>query len=403
MREVALARGDGIGPEIMDVALRALEAVGAPLRFTEVEMGADVFSRGISAGMTEEARATVERCGILFKGPMATPKGKGVKSINVTARKLWSTYANKRVFRTLKGVESPVGRRRGPINITLIRENIEDTYGAVEHMQTQDVAQCRRFITRPGSLQVHRYAFEAALRKGAKRVTCGHKANIMKLTDGLFLETFYEVAAEYPQLVADDLIVDDMAMRLVMAPEAFDVVVLPNLQGDILSDLCAGLVGGLGYAPSANIGDHVVIFEAVHGTAPDIVGQDRANPSALILSAVMMLRHLGLFDHASHLENALEQALLEMQRVPDLGYQPMPFSTRRFADELLSAVHHTKPNLQWQGQAERTGVPNTPPPAANLGPRVLTSGDRKGQRVVGVDLFVESTEAPDVLARHLRE
>jgi isocitrate dehydrogenase len=403
MREVAVARGDGVGPEIMAVTLRALEAVEAPLAFLDVEMGAEVFGRGISSGMTEEAQAVVERCGVLLKGPMETPKGKGVKSIHETAQTLWGTYANKRVFRTLKGVAGPASRGSSPIHITLIRENTEDTYGAVEHLQTQDVAQCRRFITRPGSRQIHRYAFEAALRKGAKRVTCGHKANIMKLTDGLFLETFYEVAAQYPQLVADDLMVDDMAMRLVMAPEAFDVVVLPNLQGDILSDLCAGLVGGLGYAPSADIGDHVAIFEAVHGTAPDLVGQDRANPSALLLSAVMMLRHFGLFDHASHLENALEQALLEMRRVPDLGYPPAPFSTRRFEAALLDAVRNTKPNVQWQGQQERSGVPSTPSPTPAPGPRVMVSAGRKDQRAVGVDIFVESTHSPEELAQRLRE
>ena len=403
MTEIAVARGDGIGPEIMDVALRALEAVEAPLSFQWVDMGAEVYRRGVPAGMTEEARQTVERCGILLKGPMETPKGAGVKSINVTARKLWSTYANKRVFRSLRAVDGAHRRSGGPVDITLIRENIEDTYGAVEHMQTQDVAQCRRFITRPGSLQVHRYAFEAALRKGAKRVTCGHKANIMKLTDGLFLETFYEVAAEYPQLVADDLIVDDMAMRLVMAPEGFDVIVLPNLQGDILSDLCAGLVGGLGYAPSANVGDHVAIFEAVHGTAPDIAGQDKANPSALILSAVMMLRHLGHLDHASHLENALQQALIEVNRVPDLGYAPPPFSSRRFAARLMEAVAHTKPNVRWQGQQERSGVPTIPARPMLEPSRMMASAVRGSQRAVGVDLFLESTDAPELLARHLLE
>lgn len=400
--KIAVAHGDGIGPEIMEVTLAALRAVGAPLEFVPVEMGASVYARGERTGMTSEARDTVERLGILLKGPMETPKGGGVKSINVTARKLWNTYANKRVFRTLRGVDSVASRGRHPIELTLIRENIEDTYGAVEHMQTHDVAQCRRFITRPGSEQVHRYAFEVALRKGARRVTCVHKANIMKLTDGLFLKTFYEVAADYPTLVADDLIVDDVAMRLVMTPEAFDVVVLPNLQGDILSDLAAGLVGGLGYAPAANIGDHVQIFEAVHGTAPDIVGKDLANPTALLLSASMMLRHLGLLDCASHLENAIETTLLAMRRCPDLGVPPPPIRATRYRELLVAAIEQTKPTEARESQRERMGV-SLRTELGRTQPRVMVSPKSGREEIVGVDLFVESSDPPDVLARHLAE
>ncbi len=179
--------------------------------------------------------------------------------------------ANKRVFQTLHGVDTVFSKAGIPIDITVVRENIEDTYGGIEHMLTPDVALSRRFITKPGSMQVIRYAFEMAQQKKARRITCGHKANIMKLTDGLFLECFYEVAKEYPDLKSDDIIVDDLCMKLVTRPDTFDTVVLTNLQGDIVSDLCAGLVGGLGFAPSANIGDHISIFEAVHGTAPGIL------------------------------------------------------------------------------------------------------------------------------------
>jgi len=258
--EVAVARGDGIGPEIMDAVLQVFDAVGAPIRPRFVGMGRSVHERDLSIKMTPDAQAAVETLGVLFKGPLETRKGKGAKSVNVTARKLWSAFANKRVFKTLPGVSTLWSRAGIPIDTTMIRENIEDTYGAVEHMQTHDVAQCRRFTTRPGSLQLHRTAFEQARRKGAKRVTCGHKANIMKLTDGLFLETFYEVARDHPDLKADDLIVDNMAMKLATDPQEFDVVVLPNLQGDILSELAAALVGGLGYAPAANIGEHICVF-----------------------------------------------------------------------------------------------------------------------------------------------
>ncbi|HVY75475.1 MAG TPA: isocitrate/isopropylmalate family dehydrogenase, partial [Puia sp.] len=282
--KIAVAKGDGIGPEIMDAVLSIFNANRVPIEYSIVEMGKWVFDKGFSNGMTPEAQHTIEELGILFKGPMETPKGKGVKSINVTARKTWNTYANKRVFQSLHGVETVFSKAGIYIDITIVRENIEDTYGGIEHLPTHDVALSRRFITRPGSLQVIKYAFEMAKKNGARRITCGHKANIMKLTDGLFLECFQEVAKQYPELKSDDIIVDDLAMKLVVKPQDFDVVVLTNLQGDIISDLCAGLVGGLGFAPSANIGDHISIFEAVHGTAPDIAGKNIANPTALLLS-----------------------------------------------------------------------------------------------------------------------
>ena len=266
--KIAVAKGDGIGPEIMDAVLTIFKANKVGLEYGFVDMGKWVFDKGFSNGMTPEAQQTIENLGILFKGPMETPKGKGVKSVNVTARKTWNTYANKRTFQTLHGVDTVFSKAGIPIDLTIVRENIEDTYGGIEHMLTHDVALSRRFITRPGSLQVIRYAFEMAQQKGARRITCGHKANIMKLTDGLFLECFYEVAKEFPALKADDKIVDDLAMQLVVKPDQFDVIVMTNLQGDIISDLCAGLVGGLGFAPSANIGDHISIFEAVHWILP---------------------------------------------------------------------------------------------------------------------------------------
>ena len=283
MMKIAVAKGDGIGPEIMEAVFNIFKAANVGLDYEYVDMGKWVFDKGFSNGMTPEAQQTIEALGILFKGPMETPKGKGVKSVNVTARKTWNTYANKRVFQTLHGVDTVFSKAGIPIDVTIVRENIEDTYGGIEHMITHDVALSRRFITRPGSLQVIRYAFEMARQKGARRITCGHKANIMKLTDGLFFECFYEVAKDYPELKADDKIVDDLAMQLVVRPDQYDVIVMTNLQGDIISDLCAGLVGGLGFAPSANIGDHISIFEAVHGTAPDIAGKNIANPTALAI------------------------------------------------------------------------------------------------------------------------
>src|SRR5215204_1847129 len=335
--KIAVARGDGIGPEIMEAVLKIFDANKVGLEYRFVDMGKWVFDKGFSNGMTPEAQQTIEELGILFKGPMETPKGKGVKSVNVTARKTWNTYANKRTFQTLHGVDTVFSKAGITIDITIVRENIEDTYGGIEHMLTHDVALSRRFITRPGSLQVIRYAFEMAKQKGAKRITSGHKANIMKLTDGLFLECFYEVAKEYPHLKADDIIVDDLCMKLVTRPDLFDVVVMTNLQGDIVSDLCAGLVGGLGFAPSANIGDHISIFEAVHGTAPDIAGRNIANPTALLLSGLAMLRHLGFTENAAVIENALLYTLEQGIHTGDFGDRSGPsLNTTQFVDAIIA-------------------------------------------------------------------
>lgn len=388
---ISVALGDGIGPEVMTAVLDIFEAARVPLVYERVDMGREVALAGEMSGITAEARRSVETNGILFKGPMETPKGSGYKSVNVTARKLWGTFANKRVYRILPGVPTPLRHRH--LNLTMVRENIEDTYGAVEHMQTHDVAQCRRFITRPGSEQVHRYAFEMAKRKGSLRVTCAHKANIMKLTDGLFLDTFYAVAKDYPDIKADDVIVDALAMKLVVDPTGFDVVVLPNLQGDILTDLAAGLVGGLAYAPSANIGDSIAIFEAVHGTAPDIVGQDLANPTALLLSGTMMLRHLGLVSHAAVIELALERTLLAMHSRQNLE-DPMPvFRTSRFVEKLheeLGALSMPKVQSASWDRPART-EPNMR----------VTSREGRETTLRGVDVFLESAQHPSSLATDL--
>jgi isocitrate dehydrogenase len=327
---------------------------------------------------------------------METPKGSGMKSINVTARKVWSTYANKRVFKTLPGVETVFSKAGIHIDLTIVRENIEDTYGGVEHMQTHDVAQCRRFITRPGSLQVHRKAFEIAMGKeGTHRVTCCHKANIMKLTDGLFLETFHEVAKNFPDIRTDDIIVDDLAMKLVTRPDLFDVVVLPNLQGDIMSDLAAGLVGGLGMAPSANIGDDIAIFEAVHGTAPDIAGKGIANPTALILSSAMMLRHLGLHDRADMIESGLHAALAAGIRTGDLTQADgmTPASTGAFVEGIIKHLPPAAANVPINIPLELRPVLR-PQPTEN---EVLVS-PKKEVVTVGADIFVESELAPSALA-----
>jgi isocitrate dehydrogenase len=362
-----------------------------------VEMGKWVFDKGFSNGMTPDAKNTIEELGILFKGPMETPKGKGVKSVNVTARKTWNTYANNRVFQSLHGVDTVFSKAGIPIDITVVRENIEDTYGGVEHMLTHDVALSRRFITRPGSLQVIRYAFEMAKKKNSRRITCGHKANIMKITDGLFLQCFYEVAKDYPELKADDVIVDDLCMKLVTRPDLFDVVVLTNLQGDIVSDLCAGLVGGLGFAPSANIGDHICIFEAVHGTAPDIAGKNIANPTALLLSGLAMLRHLGFMEHAAIIENALLYTLESGVHTGDFGDKKIAsVDTTRFADTII-ANFGKKPE-----QGARPILPNMPKTDTYFKLEknpMLISSEMEDEKIVGVDMFIESAEQPMMIAK----
>jgi isocitrate dehydrogenase len=394
---IAVAKGDGIGPEIMEAVLQIFKANNVPLDYEMVDMGKWVFDKGFSNGMTPEAQQTIEKLGILYKGPMETPKGKGVKSVNVTARKTWNTYANKRTFQTLHGVDTVFSKAGIPIDITVVRENIEDTYGGIEHMPTHDVALSRRFITRPGSLQVIKYAFEMAARKNARRITCGHKANIMKLTDGLFLECFQEVAKEYPDLKADDVIVDDLCMKLVTRPDTFDVVVLTNLQGDIVSDLCAGLVGGLGFAPSANIGDHICIFEAVHGTAPDIAGKNIANPTALLLSGIAMLHHLGLMQNAAVIENALLYTLEEGVRTGDFGDKSKPsLNTTQFAQAVIGNFGKA-PQLN-----ARPVMPNKPVTPTNFKLEknpMLVSKEMEDEKIIGVDMFIESAEQPDMIAK----
>lgn len=380
----------------MDAVLGIFRANKVPLEYEMVEMGKWVFDKGFNNGMTPEAKQTIESLGLLFKGPMETPKGKGVKSINVTARKTWNTFANKRVFQTLHGVDTVFSRAGIPIDITVVRENIEDTYGGIEHMLTHDVALSRRFITRPGSLQVIRYAFEMARQKKAKRITCGHKANIMKITDGLFLECFYEVSKEFPELKADDVIVDDLCMKLVTRPDTFDVVVLTNLQGDIVSDLCAGLVGGLGFAPSANIGDHISIFEAVHGTAPDIAGKNIANPTALLLSGLAMLRHLGLTENAALIENALLFTLEKGVHTGDFGDKSIPpVNTSEFANAIIGNFGKT-PEI-----GAKEIIPNKPgtptPIKLEINP-MMVSKEGGPETIVGVDLFIESDEQPVAIA-----
>lgn len=315
LKKVTLLKGDGIGPEICESVEAIFEAAKVPVSWDYVEAGLGCIEKH-GCGITDEGMATVAKNQVALKGPTTTPVGGGHKSINVTIRKALDLYVNLRPSKTVPGVETPFKN----VDLLIVRENIEDTYGGIEHMQSPDLAQCLRIITRSGSIRAHKYAFETARKLKRKKVTCVHKANIMKITDGLFLETFREVAKEYPDIQADDIIVDNCCMQLVSRPQSFDVLVLPNLFGDIVSDLCAGLVGGLGIAAGANIGKSCAIFEAVHGSAPDIAGKGLANPTAILLSSVTMLQHMGELTFANKIEAAILRTLSEPKtRTKDLG------------------------------------------------------------------------------------
>jgi isocitrate dehydrogenase (NAD+) len=313
-RTVSLIKGDGIGPEVTDAVLEVLAAARAPLRFEEVVVGREAERR---EGDPLPPRVIEElgRTGITLKGPVATPVGAGFTSINVRLRKVFDLYANLRPVRNLPGIAS---RFQG-VDLVVIRENTEDLYSGLEHTVVPGVVESLKIITEAASTRIARFAFEYAQRHHRRRVTAIHKANIMKLSDGLFLDCFRRVSENYPDIAADDRIVDAACMRLVMNPESFDVLLLENLYGDIVSDLAAGLVGGLGLVPGANLGSRAAIFEAVHGTAPDIAGQDRANPTALLLSAILMLRHLALPEPADRMERALYATLEAGIRTPDVG------------------------------------------------------------------------------------
>jgi len=327
--KVALIRGDGIGPEICASVQKIFDKAGAGIEWIEVECGLGAIEK-YGRGITEEGLETLSRHKVALKGPTTTPVGGGHKSINVTIRKALDLYVNVRPSLSLPGLETPFK----DVNLIVVRENIEDTYAGIEHMQSPDVAQCLRIVTRPGSLRAHEYAFEMAKREGRKKVTCVHKANIMKITDGLWLETFFEVSRRYPSIVADDIIVDNCCMQLVSKPKQFDVLVLPNLFGDIVSDLCAGLVGGLGIAAGANIGQKCAIFEAVHGSAPDITGKGLANPTAILMSAIQMLRHVSKNALALKIEDAVRRTLSNpATRTKDLGGK---LNTQEYTESVMA-------------------------------------------------------------------
>ncbi len=315
MQTVTLIRGDGIGPEIMEAALKVIEAVGVKLSWEEVTAGEEAVEE-YGTPLPEAVLNSVKKTGICLKAPFTTPVGSGFRSVNVAIRMELDLYANLRPAKSFPGVISPYK----DIDLVVVRENTEDLYSGVEHMVGRDAAESIKIITRRASERIVHFAFRHALNAGRKKVTAVHKANILKLSDGLFLETARRVAQEYPEIEFEDRIVDNMAMQLVQKPWQYDVMVMPNLYGDILSDLCAGLVGGLGLVPGANIGDEAAMFEPVHGSAPKYAGQNRANPTAMIMAAVLMLAYMGEKEAAKRIETALTALIKEGKQVTaDLG------------------------------------------------------------------------------------
>ena len=332
---VTLIPGDGIGPELAEATRRVLDASGVAFEWEVVEAGEATIAE-YGTPLPDHVLDSIRRNKVALKGPITTPVGEGFRSVNVALRQALNLYANLRPARSIKGLET----RYEDVDLVIVRENTEDLYAGIEHMVGPDAAESIKIITRAASERIARFAFEYAVANGRHKVTAVHKANIMKLSDGLFLESCRTVAAGYAgRIDFEDRIVDNMCMQLVQKPDLYDVLVLPNLYGDIVSDLCAGLVGGLGVAPGANIGEDGAVFEAVHGSAPKYAGQNKANPTALMLSGVLMLRHLGYPAIADGLENAIRDVIADGRATtPDLGGTG---STSGFADAVIERLGAT--------------------------------------------------------------
>lgn len=328
---VTLIPGDGIGPEVTMAAKKIIDASGVDIEWEIVCAGAAVIDK-YGTPLPEPVLESIKRNKIALKGPVATPVGKGFRSVNVTLRQALNLYANVRPIKTYLGVKS----RYENVDLIIFRENTEDLYAGIEHMVNDEIAESIKIISKKASERIVRAAFEYAVKNGRKKVTAVHKANIMKLSDGLFLRMAKEVSEEYKEIEFEDVIVDAMSMKLVLDPKRYDVLVMPNLYGDIISDMAAGLVGGLGLVPGANIGEEVAVFEPAHGSAPDIAGGNKANPSAIILSAVMMLNYMGEKEAGKKIEKALAKVIREGKYVTvDLGGKT---GTEEFAEAIIAEM-----------------------------------------------------------------
>ena len=378
---ITVAHGDGIGPEIMGATLQILEGAGAQLDIETIDIGEKVYLAGNSSGIEPKSWDSLRRTKVFLKAPITTPQGGGFKSLNVTVRKTLGLYANVRPSVSYY----PFVKTKHPnMDVVIVRENEEDLYAGIEHRQTEQVMQCLKLISRPGSEKIVRYAFEYARRNNRKKVTCFMKDNIMKLTDGLFHKVFDEIGVEYPDLEKEVWIVDIGAAKLADTPEAFDVLVMPNLYGDVLSDVAAQIAGSVGLAGSANIGEHVSMFEAIHGSAPRRAGQNLANPSGLLMGAVMMLVHIGQTEVAERVHNAWLRTLEDGVHTYDVfveGKSKQKVGTREFAQAVVERVGQLPQTLK---PAKYRAIEESSEPAAK---RPLRPKAKK--ELVGVDVFLD--------------
>lgn len=392
---ITVAYGDGIGPEIMDATLRIIRAAGARIAIETIEIGEKVYMRGEASGIEQSAWDSLRRTKVFLKAPITTPQGGGFKSLNVTTRKTLGLYANVRPCVSYH----PFVETKHPImDVIIIRENEEDLYAGIEHRQTEQVYQCLKLITRPGTEKIVRYAFEYAVQNNRKKVTCFTKDNIMKFTDGLFHKVFDEIGAEYPQIEKEHWIVDIGAAKLADTPEAFDMIVMPNLYGDILSDVAAQIAGSVGLAGSSNIGDHGAMFEAIHGSAPRRAGQNMANPSGLLLGSVLMLNHIQQPDVATLVHNAWLRTIEDGVHTYDIykeGVSKLKVGTREFADAVIARMGK-KPE---QFKAVNYAAGELKPMKKQEMHTVQTK-----KELVGVDVFLDwNSGSPSDLAAQLNK
>jgi len=377
---ITVAHGDGIGPEIMAATLRILEAAGAPLDIETIDIGEKVYLAGNSSGIEPSSWDSLRRTKVFLKAPITTPQGGGYKSLNVTVRKVMGLYAN---VRPCVSYHPFVETKHPKMDVVVVRENEEDLYAGIEHRQTQQVVQCLKLISRPGSEKIVRYAFDYARRNHLQKVTCFTKDNIMKLTDGLFHKVFDEIAKEYPDIENEHWIVDIGAAKLADTPEAFDVVVMPNLYGDVLSDVAAQIAGSVGLAGSANIGENVAMFEAIHGSAPRRAGQNLANPSGLLLGAVLMLVHIGESETAESVHNGWLRTIEEGIHTYDIYDEKVSkqkVGTKEFAEAVVQRLGQT-PQVLKPAKYQRAESLPTSSAAASIG--------TSKKELVGVDVFLD--------------
>lgn len=375
---ITIIPGDGIGPEIITSVVRIIKKTNVKINWEQHNAGSKIFKQGISSGITNETIDSIKKNKILLKGPLETPVGYGEKSANVTLRKMFETYANVRPVRELPGIKSPYYGRN--IDMVVIRENVEDLYGGIECKHTESVSETLKIISKQGCEKIIKFAFEYALSEGRKSIHCATKANIMKMTEGLMKKTFEDIAKLYPNIKSEHIIVDNCAHQMVMRPEQFDIIVTTNMNGDILSDLGSGLVGGLGFAPSANLGNNIAIFEAVHGSAPTIAGKNIANPTSIILSSVMMLRYLGELSAANNIEQALILTLEQNHFTSDVvsnNYNKL--STTEFTDKIIKNIGKKSKSYK-----ERIISKINMPKIKNI------VNNKNIKNIVGVDVFIAS-------------